>query len=215
MTISDAENRAWHQGADRAAQAARTRILDQLDGVSLDQNDRTFIARVARHGDPNGLAALLAKLRASLAPPTGVATQGRVCSHAADAVKWRSVEASIQRAADHGNPVDADELLELAGGNTDTQPACETGPPLPTGVTIDRYRVDNSEPTIWREVWVERHHHTGLFFIAKGTWSDAELWNFTLGDWHNPWRDDSYDAAHYERPEREAIDKARQIVGLD
>ncbi|MFG1976932.1 hypothetical protein ACGFJC_47035 [Nonomuraea fuscirosea] len=85
----------------------------------------------------------------------------------------------------------------------------------PANVTVTRYEVDNSELTAWRHAWVERREHTDLFVIARGTWSDAELWNFTLGDWHNPWRDDSYDADHYERPKHEAIAKARQIVGLD
>lgn len=94
--------------------------------------------------------------------------------------------------------------------------------PLPIGVTVDRYHVNGnavpfSDPASDsnRDVYVERKDDTSGFFIANNPWSDSELWNFTLGDWHNPWTDDSYDPAHYERPESEAVAKARQIVGLD
>lgn len=156
----DAERQAWHDAADRAAAFARNRIYRHLDGIPLDPPHRAFIARIARHGDPDGLAALLAKLRA---------------------------------ASD-----------------------------LPIGVTIDRYRVNSNTVPVshdaydtGRDVYVERRNADGDgFVIAQGHWSDSPLWNFTTGDWHFPWADDSYEARHYERPASEAIAKARQIVGL-
>ncbi|MGW0485827.1 hypothetical protein [Nonomuraea sp. NPDC003214] len=114
---------------------------------------------------------------------------------------------------------DGDVLAALlAKLRTAPAPPTRTADPA-AGVTIDRYVVDaNQVPErdpghdSDRLIYVGRHGDR--FVISRYPWSDSPLWNFTLGDWHNPWADDSYDADHYERPETEAIAKARQIVGL-